>query len=256
MTSDLRFAVVGCGVIGRAHVEAIASTGGATLAALCDLEADSEAIRALADTHGVPLFDDIGTMLRCAPLDVVNICTPSGLHQSQACQAMRHGCNVLVEKPMAMSVEGHRDMLRVQSEAEVKLSVVSQHRFDPAYVNLKHLTEAGAFGRLVMGLCVVPWWRSAGYYMSGDWRGTLDQDGGVLMNQAIHSIDLLQWLMGPVDRVTGLAATLAHDIEVEDTAAAALHFRSGALGVASATTGAYPGGATRLEIFGDEGPRA
>lgn len=253
MTKPLRFALVGCGVIGRAHIDAIENTEGAQLIALCDVAAGTDALKAVSQQHGVALFADLRTMLAAERVDVVDICTPSGDHHGQACLAMNSGCHVIVEKPMAMNVALIDDMVRVRDRTGVKLAVVSQHRFDPAYRHVRELIEAGSFGRLAVGLCEVPWWRSAGYYQSSSWRGTAEFDGGVLMNQAIHSIDLLQWLMGPVDSVSGYAGTLAHDIETEDTAVATMRFASGALGVLSATTCAFPGRATRLEVLGDRG---
>ena len=213
----------------------------------------TEALKALSQQHRAPLFADLRTMLDAEHVDVVDICTPSGEHHEQGCLAMNRGCHVIVEKPMAMDVGLIDDMVRVRDRTGVKLAVVSQHRFDPAYRQLRELIEAGSLGRLAVGLCEVPWWRSATYYGSSSWRGTAEFDGGVLMNQAIHSIDLLQWLMGPVESISGYVGTLAHDIETEDTAVATMRFASGALGVLAATTCAFPGGVTRLEVLGDRG---
>ncbi|HEX9132112.1 MAG TPA: Gfo/Idh/MocA family oxidoreductase, partial [Ktedonobacteraceae bacterium] len=157
-------------------------------------------------------------------------------------------------KPVEISREAIDEMLRVQQETGVKLAVISQHRFDPASRQVYDLVEEQAFGRLVLGNAIVPWWRSQEYYDSGDWRGTWKLDGGgVLMNQSIHSIDLLQWLMGPVKSVFGYTDTLVHRMETEDVAVAVLRFTNGALGAIAATTGAYPGVTTRIEIFGDKG---
>jgi predicted dehydrogenase len=145
-------------------------------------------------------------------------------------------------------------MLRVQRESRVKLAVISQHRFDAATQQVHQLMEEGAFGRLVLGTAQIPWWRSQKYYDSGAWRGTWALDGGgVLMNQSIHSIDLLQWLMGRVARVSAYTDTLAHRMETEDVAVAVLRFAGGALGAITATTGAYPGVGTRIEVFGERG---
>jgi len=144
--------------------------------------------------------------------------------------------------------------LRVQQEMGVKLAVISQHRFDPATLQVHALAKEQAFGQFVLGNAIVPWWRSQAYYDSGAWRGTWALDGGgVLMNQAIHSIDLLQWLMGPVKSLHAYTDRLAHRIETEDVAVAILRFKNGALGTIAATTGAYPGVTTRIEIFGDKG---
>ena len=142
----------------------------------------------------------------------------------------------------------------MQQETGVKMAVISQHRFDPATRQVHDLVEEQAFGRLVLGNAIIPWWRSQAYYDSGAWRGTWELDGGgVLMNQSIHSIDLLQWLMGPVRSVFAYTDTLVHRMETEDVGVAVLRFTNGALGTIAATTGAYPGVSTRIEIYGDKG---
>lgn len=248
----LRFGIMGCGVIGPTHAAAIASLPEARLVAVAD--AVPERARALAEKYGVKAYSSLREMLDNEALDVVNVCTPSGQHGEHACAAMRSGRNVIVEKPMEITTKKLDEMLRVQQEMGVKLSVISQHRFDPATVQVHAQVEAGELGRLVLGNAHIPWWRSQAYYDSGAWRGTWALDGGgVLMNQAIHSIDLLQWLMGEVSTVYAYTDTLVHRMETEDVAAAVLRFESGALGTIAATTGAYPGLATRIEVFGDRG---
>ncbi len=252
MTGKLRFALVGCGVIGPTHAEAIQSLPDAQLVAVVDI--DAERARKLADTYGAKPYSNLAEMLAQEQVDVVNICVPSGLHGEVACQVMRTGRHVIVEKPMEISREAMDEMLLVQREMDVKLAVISQHRFDPASQQVHTLVEEGAFGKLVMGNAVIPWWRSQAYYDSGAWRGTWKLDGGgVLMNQSIHSIDLLQWMMGPVKSIYAYTDTLAHRMETEDVAVAVLRFAHGALGTIAATTGAYPGVTTRIEICGDHG---
>ncbi len=252
MTEKLRFGIVGCGVIGPVHAEAIASLPEAELISVVDINA--EKAQKLADKYGARPYTQLQDMLDSEPVDVVIICTPSGLHGELACQVMSSGRHVIVEKPMEITREAIEEMLRVQQATGVKLAVISQHRFDQASQQVHDLVEEKAFGRLVLGNAIVPWWRSQEYYDSGDWRGTWELDGGgVLMNQTIHSIDLLQWLMGPVRSVFGYTDTLAHRMETEDVAVAVLRFANGALGIISATTGAYPGVTTRIEIFGDKG---
>src|SRR5438876_2910958 len=217
MTERLRFGIVGCGVIGPTHAEAIASLPDAQLVAVTDI--NPEAARKLADKYGVKPYTDLQEMLACERLDVVTICTPIGLHGEHACLVMRSDCHVIVEKPMEINRAAMDEMLRVQQETGMKLAVISQHRFDPASRQVHDLVEEQAFGRLVLGNVIVPWWRSQEYYDSGAWRGTWKLDGGgVLMNQTIHSIDLLQWLMGPVKSVFGFTGTLAHRMETEDVA--------------------------------------
>jgi UDP-N-acetyl-2-amino-2-deoxyglucuronate dehydrogenase len=167
---------------------------------------------------------------------------------------MRAGVHVIVEKPMEISRAAIEEMLRVQQETGMKMAVISQHRFDPDTVKVHELVEEQAFGRLVLGNALVPWWRSQAYYESGAWRGTWELDGGgILMNQSIHSIDVLQWLMGPVKSVFAYTDTLVHRIETEDVAVAVLRFANGALGTVAATTGAYPGTGTRIGLYGDKG---
>jgi UDP-N-acetyl-2-amino-2-deoxyglucuronate dehydrogenase len=252
MTNKLRFAIVGCGVIGTTHAEAISTLPDAQLVAVCDPV--PERAHKLADKYGVTPYLDLQEMLDREQLDVVNICTPSGLHGEQACQVMRSGRHVIVEKPIEISLPAIKEMLRVQREHHVKLAVISQHRFDAAAKQVHKLVEEQAFGKLVLGNVIVPWWRSQAYYDSGAWRGTWQLDGGgTLMNQSIHSIDLLQWFMGPVRSVYAYTDTLVHHIETEDVAVAVLRFANGSLGTIAATTGAYPGVTTRIEIFGDKG---
>ncbi len=252
MTKKLRFGIVGCGVIGRFHAEAITSLPDAQLIAVAD--SIPQRAQELAEAFQVKPYSDFQEMLAREQLDVVDICTPSSQHGEQACQVMRSGRHVIVEKPMEVSSAAIAEMLRVQQETGMKLAVISQHRFDPATRQVYDLVEEQAFGRLVLGNAAVPWWRSQAYYDSGAWRGTWELDGGgVLMNQAIHSIDLLQWLMGPVKSVSAYTDTLVHRMETEDVAVAVLRFANGALGTIAATTSAYPGVSTRIEIYGDKG---
>ena len=252
MSSTLRFGIIGCGVIGSTHAEAIASLPDAQLVAVADT-GPANAQR-LANTYGARAYTNLQEMVAREELDIVNICTPSGYHREHACAAMRAGKHVIVEKPIEITLAAIDEMLRVQQEMGVKLAVISQHRFDPASRQVHTLSEEKAFGRLVLGNVIVPWWRSQAYYDSGAWRGTWAIDGGgVLMNQSIHSIDLLQWFMGPVHSLYAYTDRLAHRMETEDVAVAVLRFKNGALGTIAATTGAYPGVTTRIEIFGDKG---
>ena len=252
MTEQLRFALIGCGVIGPVHAEAIASLPDAHLVAVADIL--PERAQKLAQAYQATPYSDYQEMLTRERLDVVTICTPSGQHGEQACQVMRSGRHVIIEKPMEISRAALEEMLRVQRESGVKLAVISQHRFDPAAQQVYALVREQAFGRLVLGNAIVPWWRSQAYYDSGAWRGTWQLDGGgVLMNQSIHFIDLLQWFMGQVGSVYAYTGMLAHRMETEDCAAAVLRFASGALGTIAATTGAYPGASTRVEIYGERG---
>lgn len=252
MPEKLRFGILGCGVIGPIHAAAINSLPDAQLVAVTDI--NPEIARKLADQYRATPFTDLQQMLANANLDVVTIGIPSGMHGEYACQVMRAGRHVIVEKPMEITHVAIDEMLKVQQETGVKLAVISQHRFDPASMQVHRLVEEKAFGKLVLGNAIIPWWRSQAYYDSGAWRGTRALDGGgILMNQGIHSIDLLQWFMGPVRSVLAYTDTLAHHMETEDVAVAVLRFANGALGTIAATTAAYPGTTTRIEVYGDQG---
>jgi len=252
MTEKLRFGIIGCGTIGPTHAEAIDSLPDAQLVAVADPIASRA--QKLADKYSITPYADIQAMLDFEQLDVVTVCTPSGEHGTHACQVMRTGRHVIVEKPMEISRAAIDEMLGTQQEMGVKLSVISQHRFDTATQQIHALVQEQAFGRLVLGNVIIPWWRSQAYYDSGAWRGTWKFDGGgVLMNQSIHSIDLLQWLMGPVKSLYAYTDTLAHRMETEDVGVAVLRFGNGAVGTIAATTGAYPGVTTRIELFGNKG---
>ncbi|MBE3561748.1 MAG: Gfo/Idh/MocA family oxidoreductase [Ktedonobacteraceae bacterium] len=252
MADKFRFGIIGCGVIGPTHAQAITSLPDAELVAVADT--NGAKAQKLAEKYHVKAYDDAHAMLAGERLDIVDICTPSGMHGEHACMVMRAGCHVIVEKPMEITHAKIDEMLRVQQETGRKLAVISQHRFDAASMQVHKLVEQRALGRLVLGNAAIPWWRSQAYYDSGAWRGTWELDGGgVLMNQSIHSIDLLQWLMGPVKALYAFTDTLVHRMETEDVAVAVLRFANGAIGTISATTGAYPGVTTRIEIFGDRG---
>lgn len=252
MTEKLRFGIIGAGVIGPTHANALRSLPDAELVAVADII--PERAHKMADTYGIHSYTDIQSMLDNEKLDVVTICTPSGMHGEHACMAMRSGRHVVVEKPMEIRREAMDEMLRVQAEQHVKLAVISQHRFDAASQQVHQLLKEQVFGKLVMGNALIPWWRSQGYYDSGAWRGTWELDGGgVLINQSIHSIDVLQWLMGRVKSIYAYTDTLVHRMETEDIAVAVLRFANGALGTIAATTGAYPGTGTRIEVYGDKG---
>ncbi|GCF07572.1 Gfo/Idh/MocA family protein [Dictyobacter arantiisoli] len=252
MTTKMRFGIVGCGVIGPTHAEAIQTLPDAELVAIADIV--PEKAQKMADKFHVTAYTDLQTMLEQEQLDIVDVCTPSGLHGKHACQIMRAGSHVIIEKPMEIQHERIAEILAVQRETGKKLAVISQHRFDESSQRLHELVGQKELGRIVMGNAAIPWWRSQQYYDSGAWRGTWELDGGgVLMNQSIHSIDILQWLMGRVKSIYAYTDTLVHKMETEDAAVAILRFENGALGTIVATTGAYPGVTTRIEVFGERG---
>jgi UDP-N-acetyl-2-amino-2-deoxyglucuronate dehydrogenase len=235
---DFRVALVGCGRISRNHVDAIAAVDGLTLAALCDI--DPQRARSLGESLGVDWFVSQEEMLEAAECDIVTIATPSGLHSGQAVVAARAGKHVVTEKPMALTLAGADAMLRACAEAGVRLFVVKQNRLNPPIQLLRRALDKGRFGKLYLVNCTVRWTRPQEYYDEADWRGTWLLDGGAIMNQASHYVDLMQWLLGPVASVVATTATLARRIETEDTGAAIMRARSGALGVLEVTVLTYP----------------
>jgi UDP-N-acetyl-2-amino-2-deoxyglucuronate dehydrogenase len=254
MTKDLiNFAIVGCGVIGPMHALAISELPAARVAAVCDI--DAAKARALAERCGAEAYTDYAAMLLRRDVDVVVVATPSGLHADMGIAAARSGKHVIVEKPMDVSLAKADSLTAACREAGVKLSVMSQHRFDPAVEALRQAVAASELGALNFGAAHTKWWRAQEYYDSADWRGTRALDGGgALINQSIHYVDLLQYIMGPVAEVSAYAANRVHvRIEVEDVVLAAVKFKSGALGLIEGNTAAFPGLVTRLDIYGTDG---
>ncbi len=245
--------IVGAGTIGAVHAGALDELQDARLVAV--VAAREVTGRKFAEAQGTEWHARLVELLARPEVDVVVICTPSGLHPDQAVAAARAGKHVITEKPMAVTLEGADQMIRACREAGVTLSVIFQYRFNRDALRLKRAVEAGLFGRPVLGNAFVHWHRTQAYYGErGGWRGTWALDGGgALMNQSIHAVDLLQWILGPVESICGYAETLAHDIEAEDTASAALRFASGALGTIQGTTSAHRDSPLRIEIRGTEG---
>lgn len=249
------FGIIGCGMIAEFHTRAILEIPSATVVgAFSRNRANAEKIAGIAGDD-CSTYDDLETMLSRPEIDVVCICTPSGAHLEPAIAAARAKKHVVVEKPLEITLERCDEIISECDNSGVRLCTIFPSRFTAANVALKSAIAAGRFGRITLGDTYVKWWRTQQYYDSGGWRGTWNLDGGgALMNQAIHNVDLLQWLMGDVASVSALTATLAHErIEVEDTAVAALRFQSGALGVIEAATSAYPGILKRTEIHGNRG---
>jgi UDP-N-acetyl-2-amino-2-deoxyglucuronate dehydrogenase len=233
-----RVALVGCGRIARNHFEALEAVEGLELVAVCDTV--EERAREAGERCGVPWFTSYEQMLRTVPCDVVTVCTPSGLHPAHGIAAARAGKHVVCEKPMGISLSAADELVHVCDEAGVQLFVVKQNRLNPAIQLLKRAVDRGRFGRLFFANTTVFWSRPQEYYDQAPWRGTWEFDGGAIMNQASHYVDLLQWLVGPVESVVAKTATLARRIETEDTGAAVLKFRSGAIGVIQVTMLTFP----------------
>jgi UDP-N-acetyl-2-amino-2-deoxyglucuronate dehydrogenase len=250
---SLRFAIVGCGVIGKVHARAISRTAGAALTVTVDL--DETAARELAEQYGAAPASALRDALLRDDVDAVAICTPSGNHAALAIQALAAGKHVVIEKPLDISIEAALRLNDAMATSDRTVTVISQHRFDPSAWVVRDAIQRQLFGAITSGLVSVAWWRSQSYYDSGDWRGTVSMDGGgALMNQAIHTLDLLVWMMGQPVEVTAYAGLLAHQgIEVEDTVVAIITFESGALAVVHGTTAAYPGLSARVQVHGTLG---
>jgi UDP-N-acetyl-2-amino-2-deoxyglucuronate dehydrogenase len=244
--------IVGAGTIGAVHAEVLDELEEARLVAVTS--AGEATGRKLAQRHGAKWHAELEGLLLRPDVDVVMICTPSGLHPHQAVAAAQAGKHVITEKPMAITLEGADQMIRACQLADVTLSVIFQYRFNRDAVRLKRAVEAGLFGSPVLGNAFVHWHRTQEYYEKGHWRGTWALDGGgALMNQSIHAVDLLQWILGPIESVCGYAETLSHKMEAEDTATAALRFADGALGTIQGTTSAHKDLPIRIEVKGTEG---
>ena len=250
----MRFAVIGCGVIGRHHAATIATLGRRAELVLADDEVPERADE-LAAEHGIDSATSAREALARPDVDAVAICTPSGLHADLAVAALAADKHVVVEKPLDVSVAAAERVRVAQARAGRTVTVISQHRFDASSQVVHRAVRDGEFGRITSGFASISWWRSQPYYDSGDWRGTWSLDGGgALMNQGIHTIDLLIWMLGEPAEVFAWSGCLAHEgIEVEDTAVATIRFASGALGVVHGTTAAYPGLIARLGVHGDRG---
>ncbi|HID95066.1 MAG TPA: Gfo/Idh/MocA family oxidoreductase [Candidatus Latescibacteria bacterium] len=249
----LGFALIGCGTIAPWHMQAIERVEGAELVAVSDLRA--ERARKAGEEYGVDWYTDYKQVLQRDDVDAVSVLTPSGVRKEIVIAAAAARKHVIVEKPIEVTLERTDAMIKACREAGVKLAVIFQNRFLPGIRKIKESVDTGQFGRLILGDAYVKWYRTQEYYDSGGWRGTWKYDGGgALMNQSIHTIDLLLWVMGPVRSVSAKTATLAHtNIEVEDVAVATLKFTNGSLGVIEGSTALYPGFPHRLEIHGEKG---
>ena len=254
MSDKIRFGVIGCGSIGPTHMGAIRQIDGAELVAIADTVRD-RATAAATKYEVAKVYDSADALLADKDIDAVCLCTPSGMHAEGAIAALNAGKHVVCEKPMEISLEACDRMIAAADTTGKKLTIISQHRFDAATVLVKEAIDSGKLGKIVLADATVKWWRTQAYYDSGDWRGTWAMDGGgALMNQGVHTVDLLQWLAGGVTNLYAQTRTLAHErIEVEDTAVAALTFASGAIGTLTATTAAWEGYPVRIDIFGTEG---
>lgn len=252
MDLKIGFAVVGCGLISQFHLQAIKSIEDAALCGVYDHRIDNAAAAAIQfDTK---YYDTYEALLDDPLVKAVCICTPSHLHAPLALQAVKAGKHVLIEKPIALTLEDCDAVAIAARKAGVLVGVVSQLRFSRDVARMKRALERGVLGHVTRCDLYMKYYRPQSYYDSGVWRGTKDMDGGgALMNQGIHGVDLVSYLMGPVDRIYALGSTLVRDIEVEDTLTAVLLWRCGAHGVIEASVGDYPGLPRRIEINGELG---
>jgi UDP-N-acetyl-2-amino-2-deoxyglucuronate dehydrogenase len=249
----IRFGIVGCGRIAANHFEALKRhSDRAELVAVCDT--DPAVLARTVAKFGAPGYASLKALLEADEIDVVVLCTPSGLHPEQAIAVARHGKHVVTEKPMATRWVDGINMVKACDQAGVQLFVVKQNRRNATLRLVKRAVEQKRFGRIFMATINVFWSRPQEYYDSAKWRGTWEFDGGALMNQASHYIDLVDWLIGPVESVQAYVGTLARNIQVEDTATVGIRWRSGALGSVNVTMLAYAknfeGSLTILGEFG------
>ncbi|SMO66643.1 Gfo/Idh/MocA family protein [Melghirimyces algeriensis] len=247
----IRYGIIGCGHIAKKHKKAIDDVDGAKLVRVCDKDPDKL-------THfteqGVSGSTDVMEILTSPDVDVVNICTPSGLHADLTVRAAEQGKHIVVEKPMALTLTDAVRMVQACDHHGVQLSVVHPNRFRPAIRALRCRVEEGAFGTFSHANATVRWNRDQEYYDQASWRGTRRMDGGVLMNQAIHNLDLLLWMMGEVEKVSSFHSTRLRNIETEDTSVSILTFKNGALGVVEAAVTLYPRNLEEsLSLFGETG---
>lgn len=251
---EFRVAIVGCGRIAVRHSELLGNNhiDGAKLVGVCDVSEKKAAL--LGAKYGVSYFLDMHVMMKSLKPDLVVVLTESGKHPDHVCALAPYGANIIVEKPMALALNDADRMISACKKNNVELFVVKQNRFNVPVQKLKSVLEKNHLGKVFLGTVRVRWCRTQEYYNQADWRGTWAMDGGVLTNQASHHVDLLQWILGPVESVFGMSTTALADIETEDTLVANIRFKSGALGVIEATTAARPKDLEgSLSILGEKG---
>jgi UDP-N-acetyl-2-amino-2-deoxyglucuronate dehydrogenase len=253
MSEKMRFAIIGGGVIAPSHARAIAGNSKAELVAVADIDTDKA--KAFAADFSIPdVYADYEELLKRDDIDVITIAVPSGYHADVAVAAAQAGKHILCEKPLDITSDNMTRMIAAGRKANIKLGCVFQRRITPASIVAKQAVVAGKLGKLVLGDAYQKNYRSPQYYKSAGWRGTWAVDGGgALMNQGVHGIDLIQWLMGDVQSVFAYSAPLVREIEVEDTAVAVVKYKNGAFGVIQGTTSVYPGQESRFELHGEKG---
>ena len=248
----LGFGLLGCGMVSPVHGDSLKELEDAVLVAVCDRI--EERAKAFGEKYHCPYYTDVNDLLARDDIDVVDVCIPPGFHCESVVECATAGKHVIVEKPMEIDLQRSDRMIEACEEAGVKLAVILQNRFKKGAQALRRALDRGTLGKLYLGDGYVKWFREHAYYKGTNWRGTWKiEGGGALINQSIHTIDLLQWMMGPVESVFAHVTTARHDIEVEDLAVAMLQFKNGAMGVIEGATALYPGVPARLEIHGERG---
>ena len=236
----LKFALVGCGRISKKHSELLGEKQikGASLVAVCDINTNKA--KTLGSKFKIPYYQDMHLMLQNEDIDIIVILTPSGLHAKHTTELAKYKKHIIVEKPMALTLDDADAMIKACDENGIRLFVVKQNRYNLPVQQLKKALDSNRFGKLVLGTVRVRWCRTQEYYDQDEWRGTWKYDGGVLTNQASHHIDLLEWCMGEVESVFAKSMTALVDIETENTAIVTVKFKNGALGIIEATTAIRP----------------
>ena len=259
--SKINFAIIGCGRISKNHIEAlINNSDDCNLVALCDI-VENKAIERKKqyensiESTNIKVYTDYIKMLENEKIDVVSICTESGYHAKNAIDCLNYGKHVLIEKPMALSLEDADKIINLGKEKNLKVGVCHQNRFNPPIQKLRRAVEEGRFGKIINGTARILWTRDQNYYDQAPWRGTKDLDGGTLMNQCIHNIDLLQWMMGSeVENVHCERGTFLRNIEMEDFGAILIRFKNGSIGIVEGSACVYPKNLEEtLSIFGENG---
>ncbi len=250
----LKFVLIGCGRIAKRHSELLGEKQiiGAELVGVCDIDQDKS--RKIGQQFNVPFFTEMDVMMQSIKVDIVVILTPSGLHAEHTVNLAKYGKHIMVEKPMALTLDDADAMINACDQNSCKLFVIKQNRFNVPVVKLREAIEKERFGKLTLGTVRVRWTRHQPYYDQASWRGTWSMDGGVLTNQASHHVDMLEWMMGDVESVFAKTTTALADIETEDTAVVTVKFKNGALGLIEATTAARPVNLEgSISILGEKG---
>lgn len=248
----MNFAIIGCGFIAEKHAIAISNISNANLIAVCDKV--PEMMEPYSNKYGAKTYIDSAEMLKDSSIDVVCICTPSGLHALIAEEVAKAKKHIVMEKPIAMTLDETDRIINAVNNNDVKLTIVHPNRFRTAVQETKKILEQNLLGKISHANCIVNWNRGQEYYDQAPWRGTKTHDGGVLMNQAIHNLDLLLWFMGKPTEVFSMEATRFRNIEAEDVSTGVIRFESGALANVQASTTVYPKNFEEsITIFGEKG---